>query len=49
AGDFLLDQVISYFNQFTFPTIRDTTALKLAVLGNDAGVIGAGSLAQRFI
>ncbi|MCP6657791.1 ROK family protein, partial [Klebsiella pneumoniae] len=45
AGDFLLDQVISYFNQFTFPTIRDTTALKLAVLGNDAGVIGAGSLA----
>ncbi|CAM3106985.1 ROK family glucokinase [Lactiplantibacillus plajomi] len=49
AGDFLLQQVIAYFKQFTFPTVRNTTVLKLAVLGNDAGVIGAGSLAQRFI
>lgn len=49
AGDFLLQQVISYFKQFTFPTVRNTTELKLAVLGNDAGVIGAASLAQRFI
>lgn len=49
AGDFLLQQVISYFKQFTFPTVRNTTILKLAVLGNDAGVIGAASLAQRFI
>ncbi|MFC6180910.1 ROK family glucokinase [Lactiplantibacillus daowaiensis] len=49
AGDFLLKQVDHYFKQFTFPTVRNTTVLKLAVLGNDAGVIGAASLATRFI
>ncbi|VDG19841.1 ROK family glucokinase [Lactiplantibacillus mudanjiangensis] len=49
AGDFLLKQVDHYFKQYTFPTVRNTTALKLAVLGNDAGVIGAASLATQFI
>ncbi|ETY74501.1 ROK family glucokinase [Lactiplantibacillus fabifermentans] len=49
AGDFLLKQVEHYFKQNTFPTVRNSTKLKLAVLGNDAGVIGAASLAQSFI
>ena len=48
AGDFLLDQVEAYFKQFAFPTIRNTTKLKLAQLGNSAGVIGAASLALEF-
>lgn len=48
AGDFLLDRVQNYFNQFTFPQIHETTHLKLAQLGNDAGVIGAASLALQF-
>ncbi|MHC9532517.1 ROK family glucokinase [Dellaglioa sp. BT-FLS60] len=49
AGTFLLDQVAKYFKQFSFPTVRSSTSLKLAQLGNEAGVIGAASLARQFI
>lgn len=48
AGNFLLEQVAKYFKQYAFPTIRNTTKIKLARLGNDAGVIGAASLALKF-
>ena len=48
AGDFLLNAVKDYFNQYTFPAVRENTQLKLAELGNDAGVIGAASLALQF-
>lgn len=48
AGDFLLKRVEKNFQEFAFPTVRTTTQLKLAELGNDAGVIGAASLARRF-
>ena len=45
AGEFLLRRVQKYFEEFTFPQVRTSTQLKLAQLGNDAGVIGAASLA----
>lgn len=48
AGNFLLERVVKYFKKYAFPTIRNTTTLKLAQLGNDAGVIGAASLALKF-
>lgn len=48
AGDFLLDRVKESFMRFAFATVRNSTKLKLAQLGNDAGVIGAASLATRF-
>lgn len=48
AGDFLLDAVYEYFRKYTFPTVQENTKLKLAELGNDAGVIGAASLALKF-
>lgn len=48
AGMFLLDQVKNYFNQYAFPTVKDSTQIKLAQLGNEAGVIGAASLALKF-
>ena len=48
AGDFLLDRVRKSFEVFAFSTVRSSTQLKLARLGNDAGVIGAASLALRF-
>ncbi|MDT8860217.1 ROK family glucokinase [Alkalihalobacillus sp. MEB130] len=44
AGDMLLEGVVEYFQQFAFPQVRTSTKIKLAQLGNDAGVIGAGSL-----
>lgn len=44
AGDFLLDKVKEEFDRFAFPTVRNSTKLALATLGNDAGVIGAASL-----
>ena len=48
AGEFLRSRVETYFNQFTFPQVRESTKVKLAELGNDAGVIGAASLALKF-
>ncbi|KRL12910.1 ROK family glucokinase [Schleiferilactobacillus perolens] len=44
AGDILLNGVQKYFEENTFPNVRHTTALRLATLGNEAGVIGAASL-----
>ncbi|MDN5951057.1 MAG: ROK family glucokinase [Loigolactobacillus coryniformis] len=49
AGTFLLDQVQAYFDEYTFPQVRETPKLKLAELGNVAGVIGAASLALEFV
>lgn len=48
AGDFLMSRVEARFMEFAFEPVRHSTKLKLAQLGNDAGVIGAGSLASQF-
>ncbi|WEG72975.1 ROK family glucokinase [Vagococcus intermedius] len=48
AGEFLRSRVQSYFEQFTFPQVSESTKVKLAQLGNEAGVIGASSLALAF-
>ncbi|MGM0123895.1 glucokinase [Enterococcus sp. AZ194] len=47
AGEFLRSRVEKYFNEFTFPQVRNSTKIKLAELGNEAGVIGAASLALQ--
>ena len=44
AGDILQKKVTQYFREFAFPVVRDTTVIRIAELGNDAGVIGAASL-----
>ena len=49
AGIFLTDQIKTYFDQFTYPTIRKTTKIRLAELGNNAGVIGASSLIKEHL
>lgn len=41
AGEFLLEPLRKYFLEFAFPNVQQSTKVKLAVLGNDAGVIGA--------
>jgi glucokinase len=46
AGEVLLKGVEEYFQKFAFPQVRTSTKLKLAELGNDAGVIGAASLVK---
>ena len=48
AGEFLRSRIESYFNTYTFPQVRNTTKIKIAELGNDAGIIGAASLALKF-
>lgn len=48
AGEFLRIRVQNYFEEFTFPQVRESTSIKLAQLGNEAGVIGAASLALQF-
>jgi len=49
AGEFLRSRVEKYFKEYTFPQVRESTQIKLARLGNDAGVIGAASLALQFV
>ncbi|MGB4823420.1 MAG: ROK family protein, partial [Leuconostoc mesenteroides] len=46
AGEFLRARVEEHWTKFAFPTVRHSTRVKLAELGNDAGVIGAASLAR---
>lgn len=45
AGEFLAEKVKEKIKPFLFETIRDVTKIKIAELGNDAGIIGAASLA----
>ncbi|KAB7668363.1 ROK family glucokinase [Bacillus sp. B1-b2] len=47
AGDILINGVQQFFYKYTFPQIRNNTKLKLAQLGNEAGVIGAASLVNH--
>ncbi|AQW21983.1 glucokinase [Lentilactobacillus curieae] len=47
AGNTLLQPTTRYFQENAFPSVRDSTRLKLAQLGNDAGVVGAASLALQ--
>jgi glucokinase len=49
AGDILLKPAVNYFEQFSFPTVRTSTGLSIATLGNDAGVIGAAWLVKNKI
>lgn len=44
AGEFLADKIRDRFTEYAFPTIREDTHIRIAELGNDAGVIGASSL-----
>ncbi|MQS51440.1 ROK family glucokinase [Companilactobacillus mishanensis] len=44
AGKYLTDKVDAAMKKNEFATIRESTELKLASLGNEAGVIGAASL-----
>ncbi|MFV8211339.1 ROK family glucokinase [Streptococcus pluranimalium] len=46
AGEFLRNRVEDNFKKYTFPQVRQSTKIKLAELGNDAGIIGAASLAR---
>jgi len=44
AGEFLRGKVETAMRNNEFATIKDSTELRLASLGNGAGVIGAASL-----
>ncbi|MGT2908193.1 ROK family glucokinase [Streptococcus dentiloxodontae] len=47
AGEFLRSRIEKYFLTFTFPQVKKSTKIKIAELGNDAGIIGAASLASQ--
>ncbi|MGT2887007.1 ROK family glucokinase [Streptococcus didelphis] len=49
AGEFLRSRIEQYFLKFTFPQVKLSTQIKIAKLGNDAGIIGAASLAKQFL
>jgi glucokinase len=47
AGDFLLDVVKKKFDEFAFSSVKESTGITLATLGNDAGVFGAAWLIKN--
>lgn len=47
AGDVLLQPVNSTFAKHIFPASKGSTDIKIALLGNDAGVIGAASMVRE--
>ncbi|BDR56316.1 ROK family glucokinase [Xylocopilactobacillus apis] len=47
AGNFLLDYINNFFPNFVFPNVKKSTSLRLAQLGNDAGILGAASLVRE--
>lgn len=47
AGEFLRSRVEKYFVTFALPQVKKSTKIKIAELGNDAGIIGAASLANQ--
>lgn len=47
AGEFFRSRVEKYFVTFAFPQVKKSTKIKIAELGNDAGIIGAASLANQ--
>ncbi|UUX34579.1 ROK family glucokinase [Fundicoccus culcitae] len=47
AGQYLIDVINPYFKKYVFPQIYETTSLRLASIGNDAGVIGAARLVEE--
>lgn len=49
AGEFLRERVEKYFKTYTFPQVCQSTKIKIAELGNDAGIIGAAGLAKQFM
>lgn len=49
AGDYLLEKVTAHFKDHVYPAIQTSTQLRIASLGNKAGVIGAGSLVLKEI
>ncbi|MGG0176225.1 ROK family glucokinase [Gottfriedia acidiceleris] len=49
AGEMLLKPLKKYFDEFAFTTVRESTKLSIAKLGNDAGAIGAAYLVKKFI
>lgn len=49
AGDMLLDKIDAYYRPDTFPPAVENTGIRLAELGNDAGIYGAARLVEQFI
>ncbi|WP_096434670.1 ROK family glucokinase [Alteribacter populi] len=47
AGEYLLKALHPHFNRFALPKIAEETTLRIANLGNDAGVIGAAWLVKQ--
>ena len=49
AGDIILKPIEKYFKQYAFPRVAVSTELKVASLGNDAGIIGAAGLIMQHL
>lgn len=47
AGDILVDAVQENFDRYAFSSVRNSTKLAVATLGNDAGVLGAAWLIKN--
>ncbi|CAM3799663.1 ROK family glucokinase [Alkalicoccus chagannorensis] len=46
AGDFLITELRPFFDAYAIPKIAEDTHMRIAALGNDAGVLGAAWIAK---
>lgn len=49
AGTFLLEKLSHSFKKYAIPKIAEETKINIAILGNDAGVIGAAWIAKEIL
>jgi glucokinase len=49
AGNQLLQPIKKYFTKYALPRVREACELRIAELGNDAGIIGAAYLVKKNI
>lgn len=49
AKDFLLEKLMKSLRKYTLPIVLENLEIKMAVLGNDAGIYGAAYLAKKLI
>ncbi|WP_156290729.1 ROK family glucokinase [Oceanobacillus salinisoli] len=49
AGEYLLDQLTAAFEKYAIPKLREVCEIKIAQLGNDAGIIGGAYLVKQYV
>ncbi|MBB5173121.1 ROK family glucokinase [Texcoconibacillus texcoconensis] len=47
AGEFIIDRIRTHFQAYAIPKVGEDTNIRIATLGNDAGIVGGAWLASQ--